>query len=98
MISSPAKYGVDIMVGAWPWPLGFSFGFVRRRPVAVGDRVEVRPTMFVTMSFDRRIMGGAPAARFFNSVCEELTRGSSTYAAEPEKVSTVQPRVREGLT
>jgi pyruvate/2-oxoglutarate dehydrogenase complex dihydrolipoamide acyltransferase (E2) component len=95
MISSPAKYGVDIMVGAWPWPLGFSFGFVRRRPVVVGDRVEVRPTMFVTMSFDRRIMGGAPAARFFNSVCEELTRGSSTYAAEPEKVSTVQPRVRE---
>jgi pyruvate/2-oxoglutarate dehydrogenase complex dihydrolipoamide acyltransferase (E2) component len=76
MISSPAKYGVDIMAGAWPWPLGFSFGFVRPRAVAIDDRVEVRPTMFVTMSFDRRIMGGAPAARFFATVCEQLARAS----------------------
>jgi pyruvate/2-oxoglutarate dehydrogenase complex dihydrolipoamide acyltransferase (E2) component len=72
MISSPAKYGVDIMVGAWPWPLGFSFGFVRPRPLVVEERVEIRPTMFVTMSFDRRIMGGAPAARFFHCVCGHL--------------------------
>jgi len=77
MISSPAKYGVDIMVGAWPWPLGFSFGFVRPRPLVIDNRVEIRPAMVVTMSFDRRIMGGAPAARFFNSVCEKLTRGAS---------------------
>ena len=82
MISSPAKYGVDIMVGTWPWPLGFSFGFVRPRPVAVGDAVEMRPTMMVTMSFDRRIMGGAPAARFFNTVCTLLRKGVETGAAE----------------
>jgi pyruvate/2-oxoglutarate dehydrogenase complex dihydrolipoamide acyltransferase (E2) component len=82
MISSPAKYGVDIMAGAWPWPLGFSFGFVRPRAMVVGDRVEIRPTMFVTMSFDRRIMGGAPAARFFATVCERLARPSTADVAD----------------
>jgi pyruvate/2-oxoglutarate dehydrogenase complex dihydrolipoamide acyltransferase (E2) component len=76
MISSPAKYGVDMILGAWPWPLGFSFGFVRPRAVVVGDRVEVRPTMFVTMSFDRRIIGGAPATRFFSTVCQQLASAS----------------------
>ena len=84
MISSPAKYGVDIMVGAWPWPLGFSFGFVRPRPVAVGHDIVVRPTMIVTMSFDRRIMGGAPAARFFHTVCEDLSRGTAGPACPPK--------------
>lgn len=72
MISSPAKYGVDIMVGAWPWPLGFSFGLVKQRPLAVGGEVVVRQTMMLTMSFDRRLMGGAPAARFFRTVCDHL--------------------------
>lgn len=74
MISSPAKYGVDVMVGAWPWPLGFSFGFVKERPVVVDHQVVVRPTMTLTMSFDRRLMAGAPAARFFQTVCENLEK------------------------
>lgn len=72
MISSPAKYGVDIMVGAWPWPIGFSFGLVKERPIAADGKVLVRPTMTLTMSFDRRLMGGAPAARFFRAVCRHL--------------------------
>jgi len=69
MISSPAKYGVDTMVGTWPWPLGFSFGLVKERPIVVDGNIVVRPTMILTMSFDRRLMGGAPAARFFRSIC-----------------------------
>lgn len=72
MISSPAKYGVDIMVGAWPFPLGFSFGLVKERPIAVNGEVVVKPTMMLTMSFDRRFMGGAPAARFFNTISKHL--------------------------
>lgn len=72
MISSPAKYGVDMLVGNWPWPIGFSFGLVKERPIAIAGKVEVRPTMMLTMSFDRRLMAGAPAARFFNAVKVEL--------------------------
>ena len=83
MISSPSKYGVDTMMATWPWPIGFSFGLVKDRVVAIDGRAEVRPTMSVTLSFDRRLMGGAPAARFFRAVCDRLedpqrlTAGSS---------------------
>lgn len=82
MISSPAKYGVDVMVGTWPWPLGFSFGLVKDRPIAVDGAVVVRSTMTVTLSFDRRLMGGAPAARFFRTVCELLEDAENSLATE----------------
>ncbi len=72
LISSPAKYGVDMMVGNWPWPIGYSFGLVKDRVVAVDGAALVRPTMVLTMSFDRRLMGGAPAARFFRAVCNHI--------------------------
>lgn len=72
MISSPAKYGVDMLVGNWPWPIGFSFGFVKKRPIVVDGKIEARPTMMLIMSFDRRLMAGAPAARFFNTVHKRL--------------------------
>lgn len=85
MISSPAKYGVDIMVGAWPWPLGFSFGLVKQRPVAIGMDVVVRPTMMLTMSFDRRLMGGAPAARFFKAVCAKLENAGNALSADIDR-------------
>lgn len=71
-ISSPAKYGVDMMVASWPWPIGFSFGFVKPRPWVADGNLEIRTTMVVTMSFDRRLMAGAPGARFFNLVCRNL--------------------------
>lgn len=76
MISSPAKYGVDMLVGNWPWPIGFSFGLVKDRPIAVDGNVVVRPTMMLIMSFDRRLMAGAPAARFFNAVGKMLESGT----------------------
>lgn len=78
MVSSPAKYGVDMLVGNWPWPIGFSFGMVKERPIAVDGKVEIRPTMMLIMSFDRRLMGGAPAARFFRAVADTIETAEST--------------------
>jgi pyruvate/2-oxoglutarate dehydrogenase complex dihydrolipoamide acyltransferase (E2) component len=83
LISSPAKYGVDIMAAAWPWPLGFSFGYVRERAVVVDGEVRPCTTMWVTLSFDRRLMGGAPAARLFREVCDRLEKPSEA-AAKPD--------------
>lgn len=81
MISSPAKYGVDMLVGNWPWPIGFSFGLVKERPVVIEGNIVARPTMMLIMSFDRRLMAGAPAARFFNSVAQSLTLANTTLAS-----------------
>lgn len=80
MISSPAKYGVDMLVGNWPWPIGFSFGLVKDRPMVVEGAVVVRPTMMLIMSFDRRLMAGGPAARFFNAVAQSLQNAQATLA------------------
>jgi len=48
-------------------------GRVHRRPVAAGrgaddDRVEVRPVMALSLTFDHRVVDGAPAAQFLQRV------------------------------
>ena len=43
-------------------------GRLHRRPVAVGDRVEIRSTMVLSLTFDHRVVDGAPAAQFLQRV------------------------------
>lgn len=78
LISSPTKYGVERLVANWGWPIGFSYGLLKKQPVVVDDEVAVRPVMSVTMSFDRRVLLGAPAARFFKRVCDLLENAEET--------------------
>jgi pyruvate/2-oxoglutarate dehydrogenase complex dihydrolipoamide acyltransferase (E2) component len=77
LISSPAKYGVDVVLGSWSHPLGVSFGLVKPRPVVVDGAIVARPTFALTLNFDRRVMAGAQAARFFRRVVERLERAGS---------------------
>ncbi|MCK6473823.1 MAG: 2-oxo acid dehydrogenase subunit E2 [Planctomycetes bacterium] len=72
LITSPAKYGVDRIFVKVAWPLAFSFGEVKERPVAVDGRVEARTTTDLTLSWQRRLTTGAVAAQFFNSICRRL--------------------------
>ncbi|GLI39268.1 2-oxo acid dehydrogenase subunit E2 [Geobacter hydrogenophilus] len=71
-VNSPAKYGVDFFVGDMLWPLTVSFGWVKERPIAINGSVEVRRTVPLCIIFDRRIMAGAPAARFFSRIAQIL--------------------------
>jgi pyruvate/2-oxoglutarate dehydrogenase complex dihydrolipoamide acyltransferase (E2) component len=80
MISSPAKYGVDFIVGSWTHPLGFSFGLVKPRPVVRGEQIVVRPTFALILNFDRRVMAGAQAARFFKRVADLLEGAEAAMA------------------
>lgn len=72
LISSPAKYGVDAVVGSWPSPLGVSFGLVKDRALVKDGCVVACPSFFLLLNFDRRLMAGAPAARFFHRVIDIL--------------------------
>jgi 2-oxoisovalerate dehydrogenase E2 component (dihydrolipoyl transacylase) len=47
---------------------------IRKRPVVVNDEIVVRPIMFMTMSFDHRIVDGLAAARFLNDVQDGIER------------------------
>jgi pyruvate/2-oxoglutarate dehydrogenase complex dihydrolipoamide acyltransferase (E2) component len=78
VVSSPAKYGVDTIAASWPWPLGVSFGLVRPRPVIRDNQVVPRPTFVLTLNFDRRLMAGAQAARFFTRITQNLETAETT--------------------
>ena len=81
LVSSPAKYGVDVVVGSWSHPLGISFGLVKPRPVVVDGAIVARTTFTLTLNFDRRVMAGAQAARFFRRIVERLERAETEMAA-----------------
>jgi pyruvate/2-oxoglutarate dehydrogenase complex dihydrolipoamide acyltransferase (E2) component len=72
VVSSPAKYGADTLVTSWSWPIGVSFGFVKERPVVRDGKVVACPTFNLILNFDRRIMAGAQAGRFFARFKEYL--------------------------
>lgn len=72
LISSPGKYGPDQIAATWAWPLGISFGKVKKRPIAKDDLSQIVPSFYITMNFDRRVMAGAPAARFFARLIQRL--------------------------
>jgi 2-oxoglutarate dehydrogenase E2 component (dihydrolipoamide succinyltransferase) len=42
------------------------------RPVAVGDKVEIRPMMYLALSYDHRIVDGREAVTFLVKVKDVL--------------------------
>lgn len=92
-VSSPAKYGVDVVTAMWPWPIGISFGLVKLRPMVVDRQVKPRPGFVLTLNFDRRLMAGAQAARFFKRITDLLEHPETISAPELSLQSTGQPLV-----
>ena len=43
---------------------------IERRPVALGDRIEIRPMMYVALSYDHRIIDGREAVTFLVRIKE----------------------------
>ena len=74
LVSSPPSMASTCVAGTWTHPLGVSFGFVKRRPVVRGEAIVACPTFTLTLSFDRRVMAGAQAARFFRRIVELLEK------------------------
>jgi hypothetical protein len=82
LVSSPAKYGVDVVAGTWTHPLGVSFGIAKKRPIVRGDAIVACPTFTLTLSFDRRVMAGAQAARLFRRIVDRLEKAESEMVTE----------------
>ena len=51
-------------------------GKIVQKPVVVDGRVEVKPLMMLSLSYDHRIVDGAPAAEFLNKVKERIEKGA----------------------
>lgn len=50
-------------------------GRIVEKPVAVQGNVEIRPTMILSLSYDHRIVDGAPAAKFLKSIKNQIEKG-----------------------
>ena len=73
-ITNLGSYGIEIFTPLVNYPqcaiLGV--GRVAERPVVVPGRIDVRAMMYVSLSFDHRIIDGAPAAMFLQQLKERL--------------------------
>ncbi len=71
-LTNLGMYGIDAFTPIINLPEGGVLGVGRivRQPAAVGERIEVRQMMWLSLSFDHRLMDGAPAARFLQRVVQ----------------------------
>jgi 2-oxoglutarate dehydrogenase E2 component (dihydrolipoamide succinyltransferase) len=49
-------------------------GVIKKRPVVIDDAIAIRPVMYLSLSFDHRLVDGALAAQFLSHVVGELEK------------------------
>ena len=49
-------------------------GVIKKRPVVIDDAIAIRPIMYLSLSFDHRLIDGAEAAKFLSHVVGELEK------------------------
>jgi pyruvate dehydrogenase E2 component (dihydrolipoamide acetyltransferase) len=77
-ITNLGMYGVDVFIPIInpPETAILGVGRVVEKPVAVNGQVTVRPMMQLSLAYDHRIVDGAPAAQFLQTVKKILETGS----------------------
>jgi pyruvate dehydrogenase E2 component (dihydrolipoamide acetyltransferase) len=69
-VTSLGTYGIDAFTPIINWPecaiLGI--GEIRKRAVVVDDQIVARHTATLSLTFDHRLIDGAPAAHFLQSL------------------------------
>jgi pyruvate dehydrogenase E2 component (dihydrolipoamide acetyltransferase) len=76
-ITNLGAFGIDAFTPIihWPQTAILGLGAIRREPVFVeGDRVEPRHLMTLSLTFDHRVIDGAPAARFLADLVVAIER------------------------
>lgn len=73
-VSNLGMYGVDRFTAIIDQPQTgiLAVGRIVRKPVVVGEEIAIRPQMMITLSYDHRVVDGAPAARFLQTVRQLL--------------------------
>ncbi|MBW3661431.1 MAG: 2-oxo acid dehydrogenase subunit E2, partial [Gemmatimonadetes bacterium] len=73
-LTNAGGYGALLTTPIISWPEAAVLGIhkIADRPVAVEGRVEIRPMMWLALSYDHRLVDGTPAVMFLRRVCELL--------------------------
>ena len=67
-VSNLGMFGIECFVPILNTPESgiLGVGKIEKQPVVVGDEVVIRPMMCLTLTYDHRVMDGAPAAQFLS--------------------------------
>lgn len=73
-ITNPGVFGT--LMGApiinQPQVAILGVGVIKKRPVVIDDAIAIRPIMYLSLSYDHRLVDGADAARFLAQVVNDL--------------------------
>lgn len=64
-------------------PLAIALGGIARKPGVVGDKIEIREYLGMTVLFDHDVTDGAPVARFIQRLKELVETGYGLDAGQP---------------
>jgi pyruvate dehydrogenase E2 component (dihydrolipoamide acetyltransferase) len=69
-------YGVDFFTPIINPPEAaiLAVGKMTEKPIVVNGQIQVKPTMMLSLSYDHRIVDGAPAAEFLREIKEKIER------------------------
>lgn len=73
-ITNLGTFGIDAFTPIINWPECAILGLGRivKEPVVVEDKIVIRETITLSLTFDHRIVDGAPAARFLQTLSQAL--------------------------
>lgn len=77
-ITNLGMYGVEVFIPIINPPEAaiLGVGKVTQKPVIIEKEIQIKPTMYLSLSYDHRIVDGAPAAQFLQRVKKILERDS----------------------
>jgi pyruvate dehydrogenase E2 component (dihydrolipoamide acetyltransferase) len=82
-VTNLGMYGIEAFTPVINYPecaiLGI--GCIRRQPVFVGDQVMPRDQVTLSLTFDHRVVDGAPAARFLQTLQELIADSAQQFAS-----------------
>jgi pyruvate dehydrogenase E2 component (dihydrolipoamide acetyltransferase) len=76
-VTNLGMYNVDFFIPIINPPEAaiLGVGKITQKPIVVDGKVEVKPLMMLSLSYDHRIIDGAPAAEFLNKIKEKIEKG-----------------------
>jgi len=71
-------YGVEVFIPIINPPEAaiLGVGKVAEKPVIINKEMQIKPIMYLSLSYDHRIVDGAPAAQFLQKVKQILEKSS----------------------
>ena len=83
-VTNLGAYGVDAFTPIINLPQSAILGVGRfvHEPVVVGEAIEIRDTVALSLTFDHRVIDGAPAARFLEYICKLIADPSAALTQE----------------